>query len=78
MTRQDGRWDEVWVYLARDPSGKEWMIYDFENARPLVHADRLAAEMWKSRARETAQMDPLVTIQLVRFTTRVDVETIES
>lgn len=78
MSREDGRWDEVWVFLARDASGKEWMVQDPLLERPLVHADRQAADMWMARARHLAALDPTVTFKLVRFTRRVDVETLES
>jgi hypothetical protein len=77
MTRQDGRWDEVWVFLARDQNGKEWMIQDLRSGRPLVHADRQAADLWLPAAREIAAADPTVTVELVRFSQRISVQRIE-
>lgn len=77
MSREDGRWDEVWVFLARDASGKEWMVQDPELGRPLVHADRQAVSLWMPRARELATIDPSKTFRLVRFSQRTDEQEIK-
>lgn len=77
MSRKDGRWDEVWVFLARDAAGKEWMVQDTDEGRPLVHADRLSAQLWMPRARQLAAADPSKTFHLVRFVERREEEQVE-
>jgi hypothetical protein len=77
VSRENGRWDEVWVYLARDAAGKEWLLHDVEEGRPLVHADLMAALMWLAVAREVAAINPAVTVHLVRFSKRTDQEQIK-
>jgi hypothetical protein len=76
MSRENGRWDEVYVYLARDQKGKEWMIHDESVGVPLIHADRIAADSMLCRAREVAASAPEMTVCLVRFSTRTDLEVI--
>jgi hypothetical protein len=80
VSREDGRWEEAWVFLARDAAGKEWLVQDADMGRPLVCADRLAVSMWMPRARALAALaaaDGSKTIHLVRFTVRQDVEEIK-
>ena len=71
--------EHLWLFVATHPDGDEGVIAENVGGQwlPFVAADERRLEQIKARV-QALPLQPNVTVKLVRFDTRVDVETVRS